>query len=141
MTKLDTIENKDRNTRLEFTSGILALIISLIFVFSNHIAQPYQIYYVIVLFFVHQIIQSIIFNRWNFNADYKLNKIWLRIAIIIFILILTFFNFATIHSDFSYNFNLPNGKKANTFYSVAIYCGVYFIAYSIGLKRIKKNKL
>lgn len=140
MTKLKTIENKEKNIKLEFNSGIIALIISLIFVFSNHIAQSYQIYYVIYLFFIHQINQAIIFNKWNFNTEYSNRKIWLRIIIITLVLILVFVNFATIHSDFSYYVNLARGKKANTFFSVAIYCFIYFIAYLVGLKRINKHK-
>ncbi len=140
MSKLEIIKNKEKNTRLEFKAGIIALITSLIFVFSNHLAQSYQIYYVIILFLIHQINQSIIFNKWNINASYTSRKVWLRIIIISFILIFVFFNFASIHSDYSYNFKLPRGKKANTFYSIAIYCGIYFIIYIIGLKQINKNK-
>ena len=140
MTKLEILENKEKNTKLEFKAGTIALIISLIFVFSNHLAQSYQIYYVIVLFFIHQINQSIIFNNWNFSAEYSRNKIWLRVIIISIVLIIVFLQFARIDSNFSYYFNLPDGKKANTFFSIAIYCGVYFTAYLVGLKKIKKNK-
>lgn len=71
MNKLKKIENKERNIKLELSSGIVALIVSLIFVFSNRIGNFYQIYYVIVLFAVHQINQVIIFNKWNFSAEYN----------------------------------------------------------------------
>ncbi|MFK8009909.1 MAG: hypothetical protein AB8H03_26375 [Saprospiraceae bacterium] len=139
MNKLEIIENKEKNIKLEFRAGIIALMISLVFVFSNHLAQSYQIYSVILLFFVHQINQSIIFNRWNFNAEFKLSKIWLRIIVIALVLIFTLWNFATIHSDYSFYFNLPRGKKANTFYSIAIYCGIYFIVYLFGLRKNKTS--
>ncbi len=141
MTKLEIIENREKNIRLEISSGIVALIISLGFVFSNHIANSYQIYYVILLFFIHQISQSIIFNKWNFSPEFRKNKIWLRIIIIALILILALFDLASINSDFSYYFKLARGKKANTFISIAIYCGIYFTTYLIGLKRIKKKKI
>lgn len=139
MANLKALENKEKNTKLEFVAGLIALVISLIFVFSNHIAQSYQIYYVIFIFAIHQIIQVIIFNRWNINAEYSSRKILIRIVIIIFILTVVFFDFATINSEFSYNFNLPRGKKANTFYSVAIYGGMYFLVYFARLKRNIKN--
>lgn len=137
MTKLEIIENKDKNIRLEFISGIIALVVSLVFVFSNHIAQLYQIYYVIVLFFIHQVVQTIIFNRWNISTEYKSSKLWLRMIIIAVVLIVAFVDFASIHSDFSYYFKLARGKKANTFYSVMLYCGIYLISYLAGLR--KKN--
>lgn len=136
MTKHEIIENRESNIKLEFKSGVIALIVSLIFVFSNHISQFYQIYYVLCLFLIHQINQAIIFNRWNFSIEYKSSKIWLRIILIMLVLVVVFLNFTSINSDFSYYFNLASGKKANTFFSVAIYCGVYFIMYLVGLKKM-----
>ncbi len=139
MTQLELIENREKNIKQEIISGLIALTISLVFVFSNHISQSYQIYCVIVLFLIHQLNQAIIFNRWNINAEYQKSKIRLRIIIIILVLLLTFLNFATINDDFTYYVHLARGKKANTFYSVAIYCGVYLVAYWLGLRRLIKK--
>ena len=133
-------KNRENNVKLELISGVFALMVSLIFVFSNHIGNFYQIFYVIYIFIIHQIIQMIFFNRWNFNSEFNSKKLWLRIIIIIFLLIIVFIDLGKIDSHYSYYLGFTNDKRSNTFLSIGIYCAVYFICYLLGLKRINKRK-
>ncbi len=139
MSKLKEIENREKNTRLELSIGFVALVVSLVFVFSNHIGYFYQIYYVIVVFATHQIIQSIIFNRWDFGTNYNSRKIWLRIFIIFLVLTVAFLDLGKIDLNYSNYFGFKNDKPRNTFLSVAIYSGIYLIIYIISLKRFNKK--
>ena len=54
MTNLETIQNKDQNVKLELAIGAIALVISLIFVSTKRIGEAYQVYYVIIIFGIHQ---------------------------------------------------------------------------------------
>ena len=139
MNKLVRIENRERNIKLELSSGIVALIASLIFVFSNRIGNFYQIYYVIIVFATHQICQAIIFNRWDFSTEFNSKKIWLRILISIFVLIVTFIDLGKIDSNYSYYLGFTNDKPRNTFLSIVQYCVIYLSIYSLRLKRINKK--
>ena len=139
MDKLLRIENRERNIKLEISSGIVALIASLIFVFSNRVGNFYQIYYVVIVFTTHQICQAIIFNRWDFNAEFNSKKIWLRILIGILVLIVAFMDLGKIDSNYSYYLGFTNDKPRNTFLSIALYCVIYLCIYSLRLKRINKK--
>ena len=140
MNKLQKIENREKNIKLELSSGIVALIVSLIFVFSNHVGNFYQIYYVIVVFTFHQINQAIIFNKWNFSTEYNSKKIWLRVLIITLVLIVAFIDLGKTGSHYSYYLGFTNDKPRNTFSSIVIYCGIYFMIYFLRLKKINKNQ-
>lgn len=136
MNKHKKIESKETNIKLEVSAGFIALLFSLIFIFSNHIGDLYQIYFVLVVFVVHQITQAIIFNNWSLNTKYKSKKIGLRILIIIVVIFIAFSMLGKINSHYSYYLGFTNDKPRNTFLSIVIYCLVYLTIYSFGLKRI-----
>lgn len=133
------IKNKETNIKLELSAGIIALIVSWIFVFSNRIGNFYQISYVFMVFGIHQIIQAIIYNKWNFDFEFNFKKIALRCLIAFFILIIAFMDLGSINKDYSYYFGFTNDKPRNTFLSIVLYCGVYLVIYFLRLKMINKK--
>lgn len=139
MDKLQKINNRERNMKLELGSSVIALIASLIFVFSNHIGNLYQIFYVIIVFTIHLITAVLIFNKWNFNTDYSGKKVYIRILIVCLVLIVAFIDLGKISSHYSFYLGFTTDKPRNTFLSVAMYCGIYLFIYVIGLKKINGN--
>ena len=117
--KLQKIENREKNIKLELSSGIVALIVSLIFVFSNHLANFYQIYYVVIIFGTHQVVQFAIFGKFDIRPELNSKKLWLRILISIFTLLLTFWDMGQVVYEVNYiGFRSEYGRF--TFLSVAV---------------------
>ncbi|HMR88161.1 MAG TPA: hypothetical protein PKD51_08410 [Saprospiraceae bacterium] len=137
--KFQKIENREKNIKLELSSGIVALIVSLFFVFSNHLANFYQIYYVVIIFGIHQVVQLAIFNKFDISPELNSKKIWLRIILSIFFILLTFWDLGQVVYEVNYiGFRSESGRF--TFLSVAIYSVIYFSLYFIQIKIINKNQ-
>jgi len=138
--KLQKIENQENNIRLELISGTIALVVSLIFVFSNHLSTYIQIFYVIFLYFFHLFSQLIIFAFNNFDTKFNREKIMVRVVIIILVLVYSFQfvgSFDLLDLD---HFGFATESRKNIFLSAAIYSGMYFLIYSLGLAIINKNR-
>lgn len=146
--KHQLLENRIQNINTEFYCATIAVIISFIYrSINDNVLDLERIFYVVVWYFIHMILQAFIFNKWDFNHLYVLSRHWFRIISILLVLTFSYFDLNHINFYFKPFFIVFSNGRDNyhTFIAMVMYCSIYYLLILLKYKYVltskKKGKL
>jgi hypothetical protein len=146
--KHQLLENRIQNINTEFYCATIAVIISFIYrAINDNVLDLERIFYVVVWYFIHMILQAFIFNKWDFNHLYVLSRHWFRIISILLVLTFSYFDLNHINFYFKPFFVVFSNERDNyhTFIAMVMYCSIYYLLILLKYKYVltskKKGKL